>query len=251
MFLILGLVALWRYGERSMTIYLVLSIVIIAATPWPSQFGRYFSPLVPFLAIAFVLGLVRAKRQFGRDEHTVARRLASAGLATVAGIWLASTLTAQALDYARKDAQATCRHRGTGCENAHYVDASGVEHPYRLFYYDKAWRDFDAALGWLRNNAPPAVIVASSSPFLVYLMLHYKSVMQPMESNVDEAQKLLDDVPVTFLIVDDMDFSDAASKRYLAPVITANGDRWKNIFTVPGTATTIYQRTLASRPDLR
>jgi hypothetical protein len=78
-FVILGLVGLWRYGERPMTIYLVLSIAIIAATPWPAQFGRYFSPLVPFLAIAFVLGLVWSKRQFGRDEHAGSRRLASPG----------------------------------------------------------------------------------------------------------------------------------------------------------------------------
>jgi hypothetical protein len=249
-FVILGLVALWRYGERPMTIYLVLSMAIIAATPWPSQFGRYFSPLVPFLAIAFVLGLVWSKRQFGRDEHAGARRLTSAGLAMVAGIWLASTLTAQALDYARQDNQTNCRHRGTGCGDAHYVDASGVEQPYPLFYYDKEWREFDAALGWLRNHAPPGAIVVTSCPQLVNLMLHFKSVMPPMESNVDAAQRLLDDVPVTFLIVDDLDFSDS-SRRYLGPVITAYGDRWKKVFTAPSTATTIYQRTRALPPELR
>jgi hypothetical protein len=249
-FVILGLVGLWRYGERPMTIYLVLSIAIVAATPWPAQFGRYFSPLVPFLAIAFVLGLVWSKRQFGRDEHAGPRRLASAGLAMVAGIWLASALTAQALDYARRDNQTNCRNRGTGCGDAHYVDASGVEQPYRLFYYDKEWRDFDAALGWLRNHAPPGAIVVTSCPQLVNLMLHFKSVMPPMESNVDAAQKLLDDVPVTFLIVDDLEFLDS-SRRYLGPVITAYGDGWKKVFTAPSTATTIYQRTRALPPDLR
>jgi hypothetical protein len=249
-FVILGLVTLWRSGERSMTIYLVLSIAIIAATPWPAQFGRYFSPLVPFLAIAFVLGLVWSKRQFGPDEHTGARRLVSAGLAMVAGIWLASTLTAQALDYARRDNQTNCRNRGTGCGDAHYVDASGVEQPYRLFYYDKGWRDFDAALGWLRNYARPGAIVVTSCPQLVNLMLHFKSVMPPMESNVDAAQRLLDDVPVTFLIVDDLDFVDS-SRRYLGPVITAYGDRWKKVFTAPSKATTIYQRTRALPPELR
>ena len=74
--------------------------------------------------------------------------------------------------------------------------------------------------------------------------------MPPMESNVDTAQKLLDDVPVTFLIVDDLDFSGATSK-YLGPVVTTYGDRWKNVFAVPGTATTIYQRTRALPPELR
>ena len=250
LFVILGFVALWRCGEGPMIIYIILSIAIIAATPWPSQFGRYFSPLVPFLAIAVVFGLVWARRQLGGDEHTLPRRLASGGLAIVAGIWFASTLTAQALDYARPDSQTICRDRGTSCGDAHYVDASGVEHPYRLFYYDNGWRDFHAALGWLRNRAPSGVVVTSSCPYLIYLMLHSKSVMPPMESNVDTAQKLLDDVPVTFLIVDDLDFSGATSK-YLGPVVTTYGDRWKNVFAVPGTATTIYQRTRALPPELR
>jgi hypothetical protein len=48
-------IALWHYGERVMIIYLILSIVIIASTPWPTQFGRYLSPLVPLLAMTFVL----------------------------------------------------------------------------------------------------------------------------------------------------------------------------------------------------
>ena len=247
-FVILGLVALWRYGERPMTIYLVLSIAIIAATPWPAQFGRYFSPLVPFLAIAFVLGLVWAKRQFGRDEHT-----GRGGWRQPASRWCLASGSRRHSPPKRlimpvQDNQTNCRNRGTGCGDAHYVDASGVEHPYRLFYYGKGWRDFDAALGWLRNHAPPGAIVVTSCPQLVNLMLHFKSVMPPMESNVDVAQRLLDDVPVTFLIVDDLDFSDS-SRRYLGPVITAYGDGWKNVFTAPGTATTIYQRTHALPPE--
>ena len=138
--------------------------------------------------------------------------------------------------------------RGTGCGDAHYVDASGVEQPYRLFYYDNEWRDFDAAVGWLRDHAGSGAIVVSSCPQLVNLMLQFKSVMPPMESNVDEAQRLLDQVPATFLIVDDLDFSDS-SRRYLQPVITAYGDRWKKAFTAP--STTIYQRTRALPPELR
>jgi hypothetical protein len=69
-----------------------------------------------------------------------------------------------------------------------------------------------------------------------------------MESSVDAAQRLLDDVPVTFLIVDDLDFN---LRRYLGPVITAYGDRWKKVFTAPSTATTIYQRTRALPPEPR
>ena len=248
LFAVLGFVALWRYGEGKMTIYLILSVAIIATTPWPAQFGRYFSPLVPFLAIAFVLGFVWATRHLGGDEHAVPRRLASVGLAIVAGIWLAWTLTAQALDYARPNSQTICRDRGIRCGGAHYVDASGVEHRYHLFYYDKAWRDFDVALGWLRNNASPEVVVASGCPYLIYLMLHSKSVMPPIESNLDTAERLLDDVPITFLIVDDLHFSSANSK-YLGPLVTEYGDRWKNVFAVPGTATTIYQRTRALPPE--
>jgi hypothetical protein len=235
-FVILGLITLWRYGERLMILYLILSILIIAATPWPAQFARYFSPLVPFLAMAFVLGVVGATQQLSRHLHQ--KRLVSVGLALVAGIWVVSALTAQLRDFVHPDNSAT------------YVDARGVEHPYRLFYYDNAWRDFEAALNWLRDYAPPGAVVASSSPHLAYLMLHSKTVMPPMESDVSTAQRLLDSVPVTFLIVDDLTFLDI-SKRYVEPITTAYGDRWEKVYTVPGTATAIYQRTAASSPGVR
>jgi hypothetical protein len=235
-FVILGLVALWRYGERLMILYLILSILIIAVTPWPAQFGRYFSPLVPFLAMAFVHGVVGAKQQFSR--HVRQKRLVSVGLALVACIWVVSALTVKLLDYARPGGSAT------------YVDARGVEHPYRLFYYNNTWRDFEAALNWLRDYAPPGAVVASSSSHLVYLMAHSKAVMPPMEADVNTAQRLLDSVPVTFLIVDDLDFLDV-SRRYAQPVITAYGDSWKKVYSVPSTATAIYQRTAASSPGVR
>jgi hypothetical protein len=234
-FVILGLVALSRCGERLIIIYLILSILIIAATPWPDQFSRYFSPLVPFLAMAFIQGIVWAKQRF----RSMQRRLASAGVATVAGIAVASELTGRALDYARPD------------DIAYYVDARGVEHPYRLLYYGNAWRAFEATLGWLNSHAPPGTVTASTCPYLVYLRLHSKAVMPPMESDVDTTQRLLDTVPVTFLIVDDLDFLPDASKRYLQPLITAYGDRWKKVYTVPGTSTAIYQRTSASSSGMR
>ena len=233
-FVVLGLVAFWRYGARLLIIYLILSILIIAAIPWQFQFARYFSPLVPFLAMAFIQGIIWAKQQFSRSGHTV-RRLASAGLATVVGVAIASESTARSVDYTRSDWIAS------------YVDARGVEHPYRLYYYDKAWQDFGAALDWLHDHAPPGTVIASDCPHLVYLTLHSKAVMPPMESDVARAQKLLDSVPATFLIVDELDFVDA-SRRYLQPVITAFGDRWARVYTVHGTSTTIYQRTNALAP---
>jgi hypothetical protein len=84
----------------------------------------------------------------------------------------------------------------------------------------------------------------TSCPQLVNLMLHFKSVMPPMEPNVDAAQRLLDDVPVTFLIVDDLDFSDS-SRRYLGPIITAYGDRWKRYLLRP-----VLRRPTISAPAL-
>lgn len=213
-----------------MVIYLLLSIVIIAATPWPEQFERYFSPLVPLLAIAFIQGIVWTKQQVSRSKHTVRRQLASAGLALVTGFAVASVLTARARNYVNSD------------DMTYYVDARGVEHPYRLVYHDKAWRDFETALSWLRNHAPAGSVVASTCPYLVYLKMHSKSVMPPKESDVDREQRLLDGVPVTFLMVDDLYFS---GHRDLHPIVAAYGERWEEVYTVPSTTTAIYQRTTA------
>ena len=229
--IIVGLAVLARRGEWPMIIYLALSILLIAATPWPEQFSRYFSPLVPFMAIGLVQGIAWAKQQIGgRRDNLALQWLTSVGPAAIVFAAVAAEFVIAVRSYGGPDDLAT------------YVDARGIEHPYRLFFYGKEWRDFETSLDWLQHHAQPGAVVGTSCPYIVYLKLNLKAVMPPRETDVDKAQRFLDSVPVTYLIVDDLRFLPDDSNNYIRPVVQTHADRWKKVYGVPATATAIYQR---------
>jgi len=130
-----------------------------------------------------------------------------------------------------------------------YSGRNGETVTYRLFFYFDAYRAFDAGIDWLKSRANPAAVVASSMPHWVYLRTGVKSVMPPFESDPHEAQRLLDSVPVEYLIVDEGLALD--TRKYTSPVTAAFPDRWRQVYTDSVTTDTgevlkdrfqIYQR---------
>jgi hypothetical protein len=121
---------------------------------------------------------------------------------------------------------------------------NGVRLEYRLFFYQGFYPAADAAFDRLRGRASAGDVVAATDPQWVYLRSGLKSVLPPFDLDPARAQRLLDSVPVTFLMVDEGSF-----KKYTAPVVAAHPDRWQRIFTdstnetsgLPGTFE-IYQR---------
>jgi hypothetical protein len=111
----------------------------------------------------------------------------------------------------------------------------------RLFYYDRSWAAFDAALAWLDGQAGPGAILATAAPHWAFLKSGRKAVLMPMERDPDEAQRLLDAVPVTYLIVDEMDSLDVA-RRYGEPAIHRHAGRWRLVYRAPDSNTRVYQR---------
>jgi hypothetical protein len=111
----------------------------------------------------------------------------------------------------------------------------------RLFYYDRAWVAYDAALAWLKGEAQSDAIVTTSAPERVYQQTGLKAVMPPMGMDAMAAQQMLDAVPTRYIIVDEMDFSDIV-RRYAVPVLQRYPERWQQIYCVPDSNTRIYQR---------
>ena len=64
--------------------------------------------------------------------------------------------------------------------------------------------------------------------------------MPPLEADVAEAERLLDSVPVDYVLVDALAFVDM-SRRYAQPVVTAFPERWRPVFRA-GEDLVIYQR---------
>jgi hypothetical protein len=224
-----GLCAFLARREYFIPLYVSAYIGLICLTPWSGEFLRYLAPLTPFLALALVRLLV-ALRDYGLLRGAGKWRPAgSAALVLVAAVVLGTELLGAIHVY--KSRQAKWR-----------VDTAlwGGEGE-GLFYYDRAWADYDAALAWLKGQARPGDVVATSAPERVYLYTGLKAVMPPMEPDPAADQRLLDAVPVTYVIVDELDFVDV-TRRYVGPTIRRHPGLWHLDYQVPGSNTRVYRR---------
>ena len=100
-------------------------------------------------------------------------------------------------------------------------------------------RALNAGLSWLMKRAQPNEVVATYAPQWVYLRTGLKAVMPPFELNPEQAQKLLDSVPVTYLI-----FEDSFTKRYVSLVTQAYPNIWREIYSDQHGSFKIYERAI-------
>jgi hypothetical protein len=206
-------------------------VVLICLTPSPHQFLRYLTPVIPFLALA----LVRLLASVREVSHRWSRGWQRLVLIAVAGVVLGA-LGVEVIGAA----QAFKRRQKEGQVYA----GPGARRGYRLFFYDHQWAEFDTALAWLKDHAEPGAILGTPSPHWAYLKTGLKAVMPPMEADPDEAQRLLDSVPVRYVIVDELQYL-AVVRRYTAPVIKSHPELWQRVYTVssgPQDHTHVYRR---------
>jgi hypothetical protein len=222
----LALLAVW--GEVLLVLYVAASLVLIAATPWPVQFVRYLIPLTPFLTLAVVALLA-----------TAARRASAGG--RLGWRLLRGGLIAMVLAIGAQQAMTLYRSMHKYPSPAVLVDRTGRRHDYRLFFYDRAWRLHDDGLDWLARQARPGEVVATSTPHWAYLRTGLPSVMPPYEADSVRAAALLDQVPVTYLIVDQLSFLDVG-RRYTIPAIAQAPAHWQVVYAQNDSGPKIYRR---------
>ena len=219
--ILLGIAQLVRHGEWLLTLCIIGTLGLICLTPWPGQVPRYLAPLTPCLGLCLSLGLLHVSRLLaGR---------ATGGL--VIGVVVGGLLATQSYI-----AYAVYRYEHPKV----YWDGRPPAAAFRLFFHDDAWRSFDACLDWLKAHAAAGDIVATSMPHYAHLRTGLKAVMPPMEVEVAEAQRLLDTVPVRYLIVDDLESPDMA-RRYAAPAVRSRPDLWELASSPPGRSR-VYRR---------
>lgn len=114
------------------------------------------------------------------------------------------------------------------------MDGSGQRRTYPLLAYNRPWRLHDEALAWLRDHAKPGEIIATSTPHWAYLKTGLKTVQPPWEHDPGTAQRLLEAVPVDYLIIDNLLAYELAevARVYSIPVGRAFPERWKLIHAV-------------------
>ncbi|HSK80900.1 MAG TPA: hypothetical protein VLQ45_30890 [Thermoanaerobaculia bacterium] len=218
--ILMGLFFLLRAREWTLVLYVAASVGLVCLTPWPQQFIRYLTPLIPLLAIALGVALT-----------TLAKTRKPAAWA--AGGIVALLLAGQAL--ALWHVYTRFHHR------VRYTDSQGIERRYRLFFYGRSWPALDQSLDWLRDHSQPSDVIATSCPHWTWLRTGRKAVMPPFEPDPAEAERLLDTVPVTWVIVDELEFTDV-SRRYAARMAEARPESWRKVYTSRSGEVRVYRR---------
>jgi hypothetical protein len=223
-----GLVKRLVNGDRLMPLYVGAYIALLCITPSAWVSGRYLMPIAPFLVLALwecVLALRR--RVQARVRPTLGRWV---GL--VPGLGAALLLGVQVVSLVDLFQE---RYRPVA-----YQDRNGAMVSYRLFYYREAYRALDAGLDWLRQQAAPTEIIASSMPHWVYLRTGLKAVMPPFEPDPSRVQALLDSVPVSYLIVDGR--TGSFTRRFGLPAVKAAPELWRLVYFSREGELEIYRR---------
>ena len=162
---LVGIGSLAMRREWLIVLFIGATSAMICLSPWPQQFNRYFSPIAPLLVVSLILG-ASAVRGWLRQLGPSWGRAANAGVvALVAGLVPCVAYAFASLVY--------------GGGYAPYADDRGVSRPYRLFYYNDTWSDFDSALAWLKQTADPGDVIATAAPHWTYLNTGLKAVTPP------------------------------------------------------------------------
>jgi len=231
-----GLVLLARRGQWLLTLYVVGSVLLMVVTPWPGQFNRYLLPLAPFLALAFVSLPAAISARAARSGDWRWRAASAVGTALV-GLVL--------LQHVHIVLKVFTEHH----ELAALTDHGGRVHQYRLFYYDRAWRLHDDALDWLRATGLPRGVVATSTPYLAYIRTGMPAVMPPYEVDPVKAERLLEQVPVSYVVVDQLSEYLDVARRYAGPVVEHAENRWRLIYASNDSGPKMYHRARAILPS--
>jgi hypothetical protein len=226
---ILGAILVISTRERFLPLYFALSVGMIVLTPWPSQFWRYLAPLAPLTLVFLVCALTWLGAKLA-GRGTSRGRIVGSMVATVP---LAVMLLVQVFI-------ASSFLRAGMFPVSHY-DAQGNEKSFRLLAYEPQWHALDPALEWVRQHAGPRDVVATTVPHLAYLRTGRKAVLPPLEPDPAVAARLLDQVPASYLVLDELGLP-GISEQYAAPVVAGPSSGWRLVYTTPGGKARVYER---------
>ena len=229
-----GMVVLIMRGEVLIPVYILASVAMLCATPWPDQFRRYLVPVAPFLLTSLFICVLSGSNWLRMSRSKLVRQCALiASMAVGALIFGAELKSLHAMYKYHLDRVRSETHGGK------LVD-------YRLFYYDAVSKSLDDGLDWLKKNAKADDVVATAVPHWAYLRNGLKAVRPPLEANSERAQTLLDSVPVAYVVLDKTgEGSSNASNAYMLPLLQGNPRAWKLVYADERGSVRVYERVRA------
>jgi hypothetical protein len=227
-FVIAGAVVSIRRGDWLMPLVCAAATASMCLTPWTEQFVRYYTPVAPFVAILLVVSLgmladhggAIGLARWARRGAALAVVLLVLGQNAFAGAWTFLVQGARPIVYEAADGRA--------------VSA-------RLLFYDERYAALDQALAEVRRRARRGDVMATSAPHWAYLRTGVDAILPPMEADHDEARRLLDAVPVRFVVLDEIGYP-GISLRYAAPAVEAQGGQWKETYRTDDGLARVYER---------
>jgi hypothetical protein len=215
---LLGAGILVKQGLMIAPLCILSSVSVICLTPWPGQFRRYLMATVPLLALSLCTAI---RWLLDQSRHLPLKRwrglvrvFAFSVVVGIALIQITETLLMYRWVYLP----------------VQYKTRQGDTVGYRLFFYDDSYRVFDSGVDWLMAKTKPSDVIAAAMPHWVYLRTGNKAVMPPFESDAIKAERFLDSVPATYLILDE-GLVERLSKRFTKNVVEKFPDRWKRVYS--------------------
>ena len=231
---LLGVLQLMIRQQWLIAFTVILTVGAICTTPWPGQFARYLAPILPLLLLAFIAAF-EGLRVRGRNLIPAA----------VMGKMNLLRLIAAALVFGE-----CCLALQSGNRNfldkAVYKDSNGQLRPYNVLHYSGEYTDTQEALDWLEPRADRSSVIAVTMPQWVYLQSGFKAVMPPLTTDPDKAENLIDTVPVSFVIIEQL-LMDDNFNTYFPKLVEKSPDRWKLVYSKQGGPVKLYARVGVAR----
>jgi hypothetical protein len=122
-----------------------------------------------------------------------------------------------------------------------YYDGDGRERTFHLLTYKRPWHSLDPAFEWVRRHARANTVIAATVPQVAYLRTGHKAVLPPFEIDHAKISRLLDEIPVDYLVLDKLE-GPYISERFAAPVVVEQPEKWRLVFTAPNEEAKVYER---------
>jgi hypothetical protein len=210
-----------------LSLYFALTVGLVTLTPFQSNFWRYLAPIAPLTLIFVVTALLTVDRWFARQRAPRRTAAFSATKTLLLGMWFVQVVIAA---YFLRNLLPVS-----------YYDMAGRERLLRLLTYEPQWHSLDRAFEWLRRNTEADAIVATSVPHLAYLRTGHKAVLPPLEPDAEQANHLLHEVPVSYLVLDNLG-RPPISEHYAAPVVAHRPENWRLVYSGSDGGTKVYER---------
>jgi hypothetical protein len=223
-----GLGVLTARGEWFIGIYVFTAILAVCTTPWPAQYVRYLSPSTPVL----LLGLITALRTL-QDRWTD-------WWPSMASKARRGTLFVLALLLVEQMATYYSAHTKYLTDSP-VTDKTGTPIVYKQLFYENDNVAMDECLTWIAQHARQSDIIAASMAHWVYLRTGRKAVVPPLEADAITANRLLETVPVRYIIRETPNFF---AFQYVSSAIAAEPAKWRLVYVAKTDDVRVYERVL-------